>query len=173
MKIVTIKCAFLVVLLSLPSLAGADDTVGLPHGFDAGWKGQKTCELLYETPTVRVGQCSFPPGVGHEKHFHNPHFGYVLEGASMLVRNQSGEKEVVTETGNTWSTSSVTIHEAINTGTTTARYLIVEPRPEVATRSKDSEPAPPDLTGQIPIAPDSGSLRAILTAPSLVEGAAR
>lgn len=34
----------------------------LPEAFDAGWKGKKTCELLYETESVRVGQCSFPPG---------------------------------------------------------------------------------------------------------------
>jgi len=120
----------LVSLLLLQTVAQADSAGGLPHGFDAGWQGQKTCTVLYETETVRVGQCSFPPGTGHEKHYHNPHFGYVLEGSTMRVLDQTGEREVVAETGSTWSTSTITIHEAVNIGTTTARYLIVEPRTE-------------------------------------------
>lgn len=136
MKIVSIKwsCLSLMVCFELfmQPLAQADGTGALPHAFDAGWKGQKTCTILYETATVRVGQCSFAPGVGHEKHYHNPHFGWVLEGSTMLIQDQTGEHEVVTETGSTWSTSSLTVHEAINSGTTTARYLIVEPRPESA-----------------------------------------
>lgn len=102
---------------------------GLPHGFDAGWKGMKTCTVLYETPEVQVGQCSFAPGVGHEKHYHNPHFGYVIEGSTMQVQDASGERELTTKAGDTWSTTTVTVHQAINIGTTTARYLIVEPRP--------------------------------------------
>jgi len=129
MKIVAMKSACMVSVLLVQTLAQADLAEGLPHGFDAGWKGERTCAVLYETETVRVGQCSFPPGTGHEKHYHNPHFGYVLEGSTMQVRDQSGEREVVAETGSTWSTSTVTVHEAINSGDTTARYLIVEPRP--------------------------------------------
>ncbi len=50
----------------------------------------------------------------------------------MRIKDQTGEHEVVTETGTTWSTDSITVHEAINSGSTTARYLIVEPRPEPA-----------------------------------------
>ncbi len=122
-------------------LAHAQETEGLPHGFDAGWKGMKTCTLVFETPEVRVGQCSFAPGVGHEKHYHNPHFGYVLEGSTMLIQDASGEHEVTTGTGDTWSTTHVTVHEAINSGATTARYLIVEPRP--ATTSALAAARPP------------------------------
>ena len=110
-------------------VALADPTEGLPHAFDAGWHGQKTCTLLYETASVRVGQCSFPPGVGHEKHYHKPHFGYVLEGSTMLIRSANGESESSTAAGETWSTDRLTIHEAVNIGDTTARYLIVEPKP--------------------------------------------
>jgi len=134
MKIVLIKssCRLLVlgIALFIQPLAQADETGDLPHGFDAGWKGQQTCTVLYETVSVRVGQCSFAPGTGHEKHYHNPHFGFVLEGSTMLIKDQTGEHEVVTETGSTWSTDSVTVHEAINSGSTTARYLIIEPRVE-------------------------------------------
>jgi quercetin dioxygenase-like cupin family protein len=133
-SVISLSLGLLMSLLCAPlahaqeSAAGID---GLPHGFDAGWKGMKTCTVLFETPEVRVGQCSFAPGVGHEKHYHNPHFGYVLEGSTMLIQDSSGEHEVTTQTGSSWSTTTVTIHEAINSGTTHARYLIIEPRPEV------------------------------------------
>lgn len=113
-------------LAPLPALAV--DTAGLPHAFDAGWQGQETCELLFEDASVRVGKCEFPPGIGHEKHYHNPHFGYVLEGSTMRLVDADGEQTVTTETGGSWSTTAVTVHEGLNVGQTTARYLIVEPR---------------------------------------------
>lgn len=107
----------------------AADTTGLPEAFDAGWHGQKTCELLYETDEVRVGRCTFPPGIGHEKHYHVPHFGYVLEGGTLRIKNEQGE-EVVAETitGGSWSTDEITVHSALNIGDTTTRYLIIEPK---------------------------------------------
>jgi quercetin dioxygenase-like cupin family protein len=112
-----------------PSPAPAADAAGLPHAFDAGWQGQKTCELLFENETVRVGRCAFPPGVGHEKHFHNPHFGYVLEGGTMRLTDAAGASDSTTEAGETWSTTEVTVHQGLNVGETTTRYLIVEPKP--------------------------------------------
>ena len=99
----------------------------LPHALDAGWKDQKTCELLFEDDTNRVGRCTFPPGIGHERHFHNPHFGYVLAGGTLRITDKEGEYEVTTKTGGIWSTETVTVHEAINIGETTTSYLIVEP----------------------------------------------
>ena len=72
----------------VPRWSSAGEPADLPHAFDAGWQGEKTCELLYETDSVRVGQCSFPPGVGHEKHFHNPHYGYLVGVASAEELNQ-------------------------------------------------------------------------------------
>jgi quercetin dioxygenase-like cupin family protein len=101
---------------------------GLPHAFDAGWEGQKTCELLFEDATARIGRCIFPPGVGHEKHYHNPHFGYVLEGGVLLIRDDQGERKANTIKDGSWSTTSTTFHEALNVGDTTTSYLIVEPK---------------------------------------------
>ena len=119
-------------LLFLSVSAGqtlAADLPDLPEAFEAGWKGEKTCELLYETETMRVGRCSFPPGIGHEKHFHYPHFGYVLEGGVLRITDDAGNIEVrETFTGKSWSTDKITIHEALNIGDTTTRYLIVEPK---------------------------------------------
>ena len=109
--------------------ASAEDQAQLPHAFEAGWKGAQTCELLYETDAVRVGKCVFAPGIGHEKHYHNPHFGYTLEGSTLKITDDSGEREVVIPTGLAWSTDSLTVHEAVNVGDSTTSYLIVEPKP--------------------------------------------
>lgn len=103
----------------------------LPAAFDAGWEGQKTCEILYELDSVRVGRCSFAPGVGHEKHFHRPHFGYVLEGGTMRIRDEAGaEKVVQTTAGKSWSSDKITVHEVLNIGDTTTSYLVIEPKVE-------------------------------------------
>ena len=107
------------------ALAGEEPE--LPHAFDAGWKGQKTCELLFTDDSMRVGRCVFPPGVGHEKHYHEPHFGYVLEGGTLRVMDSEGERIVTAESGGSWSTNEVTIHQAVNIGDTTASFLIMEP----------------------------------------------
>ena len=106
----------------------ADNPPDLPHAFDAGWQGQETCELLFEDDSVRVGRCVFPAGIGHEKHYHNPHFGYVLESGTMKIVDSKGEREVRTEAGTNWSTTQRTVHEAVNTGETTTGYLVVEPK---------------------------------------------
>ena len=106
----------------------ADNPLELPHAFDAGWQGQKTCEIMFQDDTVRVGRCVFPPGIGHEKHYHNPHFGYVLEGGALRIVDSIGEREVTTQTGGSWSTTTVTVHEAMNIGETTTSYLIMEPK---------------------------------------------
>lgn len=129
----SLKNAYLCGLLMLAPMAMssalAADLPDLPQAFDAGWNGAKTCEVVYETETVRVGRCSFPPGIGHEKHFHYPHFGYVLAGGTMQITDGNGVVEVRNVvTGSTWSTSEITIHEALNIGDTTTSYLIVEPK---------------------------------------------
>jgi quercetin dioxygenase-like cupin family protein len=105
----------------------AKDLPDLPEAFDAGWKGEKTCEILYETESVRAARCIFPPGIGHEKHFHYPHFGYVLEGGTLRITDEAGAVKVQqTVAGVSWSTNEITIHAALNIGDTTTSYLIVE-----------------------------------------------
>jgi quercetin dioxygenase-like cupin family protein len=106
------------------ALAGEEPA--LPHAFDAGWKSQKTCELLFEDDTMRVARCVFPPGVGHEKHYHQPHFGYVLESGAMRIVDSNGERDVTTQAGGSWSSTADSVHEVLNIGDTTASYLIVE-----------------------------------------------
>ena len=126
---VSISMVILSIALAFLPSSHADELPDLPEAFDAGWKGEKPCQLLYELETVRVARCSFAPGVGHEKHFHYPHFGYVLEGGTLNITNDAGVSQVrETVSGKSWSSDKTTIHEAVNIGDTTTSYLIIEPQ---------------------------------------------
>ena len=100
----------------------------LPDPLAAGWKGASVCTVLQEAPTFRALQCAFPPGAGHERHFHAPHFGYILEGGRMQITDKSGVRVQETKTGASWKSDGLEWHEVVNVGTTTAVYLIVEPK---------------------------------------------
>lgn len=100
----------------------------LPDPLEAGWQGRPVCERLHEDPRQRVLRCSFPPGVGHERHYHDAHFGYALAGGRMRIADDNGVREVELETGSSFSSDGVAWHEVLNVGDTTAVYLIVEPK---------------------------------------------
>jgi len=108
--------------------ARVEQSEALQDPLEAGWKGDKVCALLRETDDLRVLKCTFPPGVGHERHFHAKHFGYVLAGGKMRVTDKTGAIERELATGDTWNSDGVEWHEAENIGDTTAVYLIVEPK---------------------------------------------
>lgn len=101
----------------------------LPTAFKARWKGQEVCKLLHDNASVRVARCTFPPGIGHERHFHPPHWGYIVAGGTMRITNAQGTAERVVETGSSWWSDGIKWHEAVNVGTTTSVYIIVEPKP--------------------------------------------
>ena len=125
------KTLILFITIALSQSLYAEALPDLPEAIDAGWNGEKTCELLYERQSVRAFQCSFAPGIGHEKHFHYPHFGYVLQGGEMSITNETGVEVVrQTTTGKSWSSDKITIHSVLNTGETTTSYLIIEPKTE-------------------------------------------
>jgi quercetin dioxygenase-like cupin family protein len=98
----------------------------LPDPLEAGWNNQPVCEVLEDNAKQRILKCTFPPGVGHEKHYHNPHFGYTLQGSKFRITDQNGTKEVDVPTGTTFSKSEVTWHEVLNIGDSTAVFLIIE-----------------------------------------------
>lgn len=98
----------------------------LPGALEAGWQGQKVCELLQEDEMIRVLRCTFPPGVGHERHYHPAHFGYILKGGTMHITDESGERELTGIANISWQSEGVAWHQAINVGDTTTQYLIVE-----------------------------------------------
>lgn len=100
----------------------------LPGPLEAGWHGSKVCVLLNENARVRALRCTFPPGGGHERHFHAPHWGYILAGSTMQITSASGTVVRELKAGDNWWSDGLAWHEALNIGTTTGVYLIVEPK---------------------------------------------
>ena len=99
----------------------------LPMALCAGWEGERVCEVLQEDAQIRVLRCTFPPGVGHEMHYHPPHLGYVLEGNSVMrITTASGVVDRPVRAGTSFSNDAEIQHAALNVGTETTRYLIVE-----------------------------------------------
>ena len=110
------------------AIVSCEKTQSYPNPLEAGWKGESVCELLTDNDEMRVLKCTFPPGVGHEKHQHNPHFGYTLKGSRFRLIDLNGVREVDLPDGYYFETDSVTVHEAQNVGRDTAVFLIVEPK---------------------------------------------
>lgn len=100
----------------------------LPGPLEAGWKGKPVCELLFENEQMRSLKCTFAPGEGHERHFHRPHWGYIMQGATMRVTNQTGTVVRELKTGASWWSDGIEWHEAVNIGSTTGVYLMYEPK---------------------------------------------
>ena len=105
--------------------AGASPSA-LQSALEAGWKGERVCELQHQSETHRVLKCSFAPGVGHERHYHPAHFGYALSGGTMKLTDANGDRVAQIATGSSYSSDGVDWHEVVNLGETTVTYLIVE-----------------------------------------------
>ncbi len=117
----------LAVLVAAPLAVGAADAP-LPGPLEAGWRGREVCEVLFENAELRALRCTFPPGVGHERHTHPRHWGYIEQGGTMRITDASGTREQVLASGTQWWSDGVAWHEALNIGKTTAVYVIVEPK---------------------------------------------
>ena len=98
----------------------------MPDPLEAGWQGQRVCELLRETDRLRALRCVFPPGAGHERHFHAPHFGYALSGGAMKITDASGTRMAELVTGSHFVSDGIDWHEVLNVGASTVEYLIIE-----------------------------------------------
>lgn len=116
-------------LVSSSATGSAANPGPLPSALEAGWLGKPVCELLYETTTDRVLRCSFPPGVGHERHFHPRHFGYAVSGGSMRITTAAGTREAEIATGSSFSSQGIGWHTVHNVGATTVVYLMFEAKP--------------------------------------------
>jgi len=114
-------------LLAGGCLSASAQMAPLPMALCAGWQGERVCELLHEDAQIRVLRCTFPPGVGHEPHYHPPHFGYVLEGDSVMrITTDEGVVDRPVRAGGSFASDSEVRHQALNVGAETTRYLIVE-----------------------------------------------
>ena len=108
-------------------LAANTTAESLPDPLAAGWKGEAVCEKLHEDDKLRILRCSFPPGVGHERHYHPRHVGYVIAGGRMEITDASGTRVQDVPTGISFSNpDGIPWHEAVNIGETTATYLMIE-----------------------------------------------
>ncbi|MEQ8925497.1 MAG: hypothetical protein RLO81_06760 [Fulvivirga sp.] len=100
----------------------------LPDPLEAGWKNQAVCEVLEENSKLRVLKCIFPPGVGHEKHYHAAHFGYTIAGSTFRITDAAGTRELTVPTGANFSNEGIEWHEVLNIGDSTGIFLIIEPK---------------------------------------------
>lgn len=120
------KIQFLIISIFLSITISCENKNNLPDPLEAGWKGQSVCEVLQDNKELRMLKCTFEPGVGHEKHYHNPHFGYTLNGGKFRITDTTGTREVDVPTGYSFSKDKITTHEVLNIGKTTAVFLIME-----------------------------------------------
>ena len=100
----------------------------LPDPVEAGWKGASVCDVLHDDAYQRVLRCTFPPTVGHERHYHDRHFGYVIAGGRMQITDSTGTRVVEPATGAIFESDGIDWHEVVNIGDSTATYLIMEPK---------------------------------------------
>jgi mannose-6-phosphate isomerase-like protein (cupin superfamily) len=112
--------------LASVAIAAALSSATLPDPLAAGWKGNSVCERLHEDSDQRVLRCTFAPGVGHERHYHAPNFGYAVAGGRMRITDASGTREVDLPTGSSFASPGTEWHEVLNIGETTVVYLIIE-----------------------------------------------
>lgn len=118
----------ILLLAYLATLSTNTRAQDLPDPLAAGWQGNDVCELLERNERLRVLRCTFPPGVGHERHFHAPHYGYALSGGVMKLIDERGTRIVTLETGSDFSSAGTPWHTVLNVGDTTVQYLIIEPK---------------------------------------------
>lgn len=83
----------------------------LPDPHEAGWQGKQVCEVLNDNSELRVLKCTFPPNVGHELHYHNPHFGYTIVGSKFRIKDKKGTRDVDVPTGYSFSNDEISQHE--------------------------------------------------------------
>jgi len=98
----------------------------LPDPLEAGWNNQPVCEILQENAELRVLKCTFPPEIGHEKHFHRPYITYTVAGSRFRITDATGSREVDVLTGSSFLNDGIEWHHVLNIGDSTAIFLIIE-----------------------------------------------
>lgn len=110
------------------AMMSCQSTPDLPDPLEAGWKGEKVCEVIYESDDQRILRCTFPPGVGHEEHYHLPHVGYTITGSTFRIEDEKGVRTVEVPDNSTFSNNEISSHTVENVGDRTAVFLIIEKR---------------------------------------------
>lgn len=115
-------------VFALLTLAGCQTTPDLPDPLEAGWKGEKVCEVIFESNDQRILRCTFPPGVGHEEHYHLPHVGYTITGSTFRIEDEDGVRTVDVPDNSTFHNDKISTHSVENVGDRIAVFLIIESR---------------------------------------------
>ncbi|MGJ8667148.1 MAG: cupin domain-containing protein [Patiriisocius sp.] len=123
----TLTIAFAIFSMAVSFIA-CDEKNTLKDPLQAGWNNQSVCEVVEENDKVRVLQCTFAPGVGHERHYHAAHFGYTVKGSKFRIKDTTGTREVNVPTGYKFYNEGIDWHEVLNIGDSTAVFLIMEPK---------------------------------------------
>ena len=109
-------------------LMGCENKTSLPDPLQAGWNNESVCVVVEDNPKIRVLKCTFPPGVGHERHYHAPHFGYTIKGSKFRIKDTTGTREIDVPTGTEFYNEGIEWHEVLNIGDSIAEFLIIEPK---------------------------------------------
>ncbi|CAN5635870.1 hypothetical protein BH23GEM3_BH23GEM3_02630 [soil metagenome] len=115
-------------LFSVALAGGCGEASRLPDPLAAGWHGASVCEKLHDDSRLRVLRCTFPPTVGHERHHHARHFGYVVSGGRMRITDSSGTRDVDLAAGSSFTSDGIDWHEVVNIGDSTSVFLVIEPK---------------------------------------------
>ena len=116
----------LIVLVVLCLITFMGQCKELKGPLQTGWKGIDVCEKLSENAHENILRCTFPPGVGHEKHKHKANFGYALSGGKVQMKDQKGTRTIDLATGSYFDSQGTDWHEILNVGKTTIVYIILE-----------------------------------------------
>ena len=127
MRYLFIKALVFIGLIYFP-LHSCTNKHELPDPLMAGWKGSKVCEIIEDNEELRVLRCTFAPGVGHERHYHDPHFGVALSGSTFRITDATGTREVDVPGNSQFYSDGTEWHEVLNVGDSTAVFLIIEPK---------------------------------------------
>lgn len=118
------KLQFIALFITI--LTSCKSQMPLPDPFEAGWGGKKVCQIVEDNKTLRILKCTFPPNVGHEMHYHKPHFGYTIAGGKFKITDSTGTRAVNVPTGYSFKKEKLSTHQVLNIGNTTAQFLIIE-----------------------------------------------
>lgn len=118
----------IIYLITLSLFISCKTNSSLPDPLEAGWKGNSVCKVLEENKSQRILKCTFAPGIGHERHYHLPHFGYTLTGSTFRIKDTTGTRDVNVKTGSYFKSKGTEWHEVQNVGDSTAVFLIIEPK---------------------------------------------
>lgn len=124
----TIHTKAVLLVAILMCCLGCKNKSTLPDPLQAGWENKAVCEVVEDNPKIRVLKCTFPPGIGHERHYHASHFGYTIQGSTFRITDTTGIREVNVPTGTEFYNEGIDWHEVLNIGDSTAIFLIIEPK---------------------------------------------